>query len=267
MLFIRLPPLTIKENQTMNTTEKQTRRPRKAYLDARKRLLDMLHSPEFNSGDQIPAERELSELLGISRMTVRKIIAELVEEGVLERRGNQGTWLMKTAIERPLTPAPELGVSKIIELNGAVPSSQLIYFHTSQASARIARMLQIEDGDELVMIKRLRLADGQPFCVETSYLPRSRVPDLTAEMLESGGSLYRILAERYQVHGVFDEGTIRAAAMSEEEHQLLQAKPESPALIYRGVIYDGDRRPVEYLVSVNHPQRVAFRISGSVAGE
>ncbi|EMB4337303.1 GntR family transcriptional regulator [Citrobacter freundii] len=248
----------------MTIINSQPQRPRKAYLEARKRLLAMLRSPEFNSGDQIPAERELSEQLGISRMTVRKIITELVEEGVLERRGNRGTWLMKIDIERPLAPTPEMGVSKIIELNGAVPSSQLIYFYTSQASARIARILHISEGDELVMIKRLRLADGQPFCIETSYLPRARVADLTAEMLESTGSLYRILAERYGIQCVFDDGTIRATTMSEEEHQLLQAKPESPALIYRGVIYDGARQPVEYLVSVNHPQRVAFKISGSL---
>jgi GntR family transcriptional regulator len=77
------------------------------------------------------------------------------------------------------------------------------------------------------MIKRLRLADGHPFCIETSYLPQARVADLSADMLEKEGSLYRLLAERYAIHDVYDEGTIRAAAMSEEEHQLLQAKPES----------------------------------------
>ncbi|WP_313685448.1 GntR family transcriptional regulator [Pantoea sp.] len=246
----------------MNSPEKQTRRPRRSYLDARKRLLEILNSPDFNSGDQIPAERELSEMLGISRMTVRKLLAELIDEDVLERRGNQGTWLVDTAIERPLQPA--LGISKILELNGAVPSSQLIFFHISPASARIARLLQIAEGDDLVMIKRLRLADGHPFCIETSYLPRARVADLSAEMLEKEGSLYRLLAERYAIHDVYDEGTLRAAAMSEEDYLLLQAKPESPALVYRGVIYDSQRQPIEYLVSVNHPQRVAFRINGGL---
>ncbi|MCF1289649.1 GntR family transcriptional regulator [Enterobacter kobei] len=71
----------------MTSPVKQTRRPRRSYLDARKKLLGMLNSPDFNSGDQIPAERELSEVLGISRVTVRKIITELIDEGVLERRG------------------------------------------------------------------------------------------------------------------------------------------------------------------------------------
>ncbi|MDY3586219.1 GntR family transcriptional regulator [Enterobacter asburiae] len=52
----------------------------------------MLNSPDFNSGDQIPAERELSEVLGISRVTVRKIITELIDEEGCWKDGNQGTW-------------------------------------------------------------------------------------------------------------------------------------------------------------------------------
>ncbi|MDY3586218.1 UTRA domain-containing protein [Enterobacter asburiae] len=75
------------------------------------------------------------------------------------KTGIRGPGRADTAIECPLQPA--LGISKI-ELNGAAPSSQLIYFHISAASARIARLLHIEEGDPLVMIKRLRLADGQP---------------------------------------------------------------------------------------------------------
>ncbi|MDX5629399.1 MULTISPECIES: GntR family transcriptional regulator [unclassified Brenneria] len=243
------------------------RRPRKAYLQARQSLLALLATPEYNPGDQIPAERELAALLHISRMTLRKILDELIDQGLLERRGNQGTWLTAAAIERPLTQAIEQGISKIIEHNGAIPSSRLIYFQDAVASERIARLLQIESGAPLLMIKRLRLADGLPFCIETSYLPRRRVPDLSASMLEDKGSLYRLLAEHYHILAIADEGTIRVGVMNEEEQALLGAPPDSPALIYRGVISDRMSQPVEYLVSVNHPQRVTFRISHNVVGQ
>ncbi|KGT85968.1 GntR family transcriptional regulator, partial [Erwinia typographi] len=76
----------------MNELSENKRRPRKAYLSARQALLNLLNT-EFSEGDQIPAERDLSILLGISRMTLRKITDELVISGMLERRGNQGTWL------------------------------------------------------------------------------------------------------------------------------------------------------------------------------
>ncbi|ADW73518.1 GntR family transcriptional regulator [Rahnella aquatilis] len=244
----------------MTELSESKRRPRKAYLAARQVLLNLLNT-EFNEGDQIPAERDLSGLLGISRMTLRKITDELVSSGMLERRGNQGTWLTETTIQRPLTQTIEHGISKITELNGAVAGSRLIYFQEAQASPRIAALLKIQAGDPLVMIKRLRLADGEPFCLETSYLPRAIIPDLTAEMLEQSGSLYRLLAENYGVLGVSDEGTLRVTLMNEEEQTLLNAQPHSPALVYRGVITDRLNQPVEYLVSVNHPQRVTFRIS------
>lgn len=252
----------------MSDTTDSKRRPRKAYLDAKRALLAMLMTPEFNDGDQIPAERDLARHLAISRMTLRKIIDELIGAGVLERRGNQGTWLTHAAIERPLTQALEQGISKITELNGAAPGSRLIYFQDALASTRIAQLLQIAPGDALLMIKRLRLADDRPFCLETSYLPRALMPDLSAPMLEQSGSLYRLLADRYNIQAVSDEGTIRVGVMNEEEQALLEAPPDSPALVYRGVIADRFKQPIEYLVSVNHPQRVAFKIShGSRAGQ
>lgn len=243
------------------------KRPRKAYLAARRALLSLLETPEYNPGDQIPAERELSDMLGISRMTLRKIIDELITSGILERNGNRGTFLAGTAIERPLTQPVQQGISKIVELNGAVPSSKLIFFHQAAASSRIARLLDIKTGMPVLIIKRLRLANTQPFCLETSYLPQERVPGLCAEDMRQGTSLNQLLAERYGIIGASDEGTIRAGIMSEEEQQLLQAEPGAPALTYRGVIFDYLQRPNEYLVSVNHAQRVAFKITTNNPGK
>lgn len=79
---------------------------------------------------------------------------------------------------------------------------------------------------------------------------------------DKAGLLYRLLAERYQIQNIYDEGTLRTSTLTEEEHQWPQTRPESPALVYRGVIDDNPHQPIEYLVSVHHPQRAAFRING-----
>ncbi|KEA52251.1 GntR family transcriptional regulator [Mangrovibacter sp. MFB070] len=236
------------------------RRPRKAYIEAKKTLLSYLNTPEFTNGDQIPPERELVALLGVSRMTLRKILAELVEGGILERRGNQGTWLRQATIARPLTTPVEQGIGQITEMNGAKAGSQLLYFQHAPASTRIARWLQIQPGDPVVVIKRLRLADDEPFCLETSYLPGNRVPGMTGHMLEQQGSLYKLLAEFYHLHAASDNGSVQVGRMNEEEHTLLQVPPDSPSLVYRGTISDGLGIPLEYLVSVNHPERVVFNV-------
>lgn len=249
----------------MITQQKSQRRLRKSYLDAREKIHALLSGTEFNPGDQIPAERELTELIGVSRATLRKLITELIDQGILERRGNQGTWLKNIIFERPLIQPTIQGISQIATINGASAGSRLLYFQQIPASQGMARILHIPLSAPVIMLKRLRMADGVPFCIETSYLPAERVPGLTAEMLEQHGSLYRLLTGHYGVSIAADEGTIRAGKMNDEELSLLQAPPDSPALIYKGVISDSAGVPLEYLVSVNHPDKVAFRIHQPLA--
>lgn len=224
-------------------------------------LLDLLERPDFDPGTQLPAERPLAESLGISRMTLRKAIDLLIEEGRLERRPHAGTYVSGPTIERPLTQPITHGISKITELNGARPGSKLLYFEQSVASAQTARMLQIGEGSPLLVIRRQRLADGQPFCLETSHIPADRVPGLVAGDLVDGGSLYQLLAERYGIRVDADDGSIRLMSMTDEEAGLLGLEPGSPGLVYRGVIHDTEGRPVEYLVSINHPKRVSFKVT------
>jgi GntR family transcriptional regulator len=224
-------------------------------------LLDLLEQPDFDPGSQLPAERSLAESLGVSRMTLRKAIDLLVEEGRLERRPHSGTYVSWPTIERPLTQPISHGISKITELNGAQPGSKLLYFERSIASAQTARMLQIDEHSPLLIIRRQRLADGQPFCLETSHIPADRVPGLVAADLLEGGSLYQLMADRYDISLDADEGTIRMMSITDEEANLLGLDTGSQGLIYRGVIYDTTGHPVEYLVSINHPKRVSFKVT------
>lgn len=236
---------------------------KRVHARARQALLEMLERPEFGPGDQIPAERDLAAHLGISRMTLRKALLQLIAEGVLVRHGNRGTFVARPAVERPLNPQIEAGVGTIVEHGGAVPGSRLLYFQLTTAGARFGALLGLAPDATLVAIKRLRLADGVPFCIETSYLPAQLVPGLVAADLLDGASLYRLLAERYGIYSQSDEGSIAVAQMTQEESQLLGTGAGSPALVYKGVIFDRDGRPVEYLVSVNHPQRVVFKLSNA----
>jgi GntR family transcriptional regulator len=87
------------------------------------------------------------------------------------------------------------------------------------------------------------------------------VPGLIAGDLIEGASLYGLLTQRYGIHVHSDEGRVMVAPMTQEEAQLLGATSGAPAMIYKGVIFDRDNRPVEYLVSVNHAQRVIFKFS------
>ncbi len=225
-------------------------------------LLEMLERPEFGPNERIPAERDLAEHLGISRMTLRKAIQVLIERGILERRGNRGTFVTAPGVERPVSLSRK-GITQVVEQSGSRPGSKLLYFEQAQASGRVAKLLGIAEGDGLLTIRRLRTVDQKPFCIETSYIPLARAPDLLAQDLAAGASLYALLLERYGIEVESDEGTLSIANMNDQEARLLEVAAGTAALVYRGVIFDSQGKPLEYLVSINHPQRVVFKLENS----
>ncbi len=231
----------------------------RVYERAQQHIIEMIEGPGFSAGDRIPSERELSERFAISRMTMRKAIDRLVAKGLLQRRGTAGTFIPVPVIRRPITGHMfSHGISEIVRQCGGVPGNRLLFFEQHEALPRVAEKLRIAAGDPLIVIRRLRTVNDLPFCVETTHIPAERVPGLAADDLFGKQSLYTLLAERYGIEMGGGQGTISVSTATVQEAQLLGLRSDSPALIFRATANDKDRRPVEYLTSVNHPQRVVF---------
>ncbi len=231
----------------------------RVYERAQQFIIEMIEGPDFAAGDRIPSERELSERFAISRMTMRKAIDRLVTRGLLERRGTAGTFIPVPVIKRPITGHMfSHGISEIVRQCGGIPGNRLLFFEQHEAQPRVADRLHIRAGDPLIVIRRLRTVNDLPFCVETTHIPAALVPGLAAEDLFGKQSLYALLKERYDIEMGGGAGTISVSAATAQEAQLLGLRPDSPALIFRSTARDRQERPVEYLTSVNHPQRVVF---------
>lgn len=229
------------------------------YKQAQQAVLEMVEGPEYSAGDRIPSERDLSDRFRISRMTMRKAITNLVKAGVLERRGTSGTYVAVPRVQRPLDGNTSTSLSETVEHGGGKPGSKLLFFESAQASERVAERLRVEPGAPLIVIRRLRTASGVPFCVETSYLPAVRVPGLVAGDLLGNASLYGLLRERYGIKVGTAESVLSVSPTTAYEAELLGLPTDSPAMIHRAVVFDQQERPIEYVTSVNHPQRVVFK--------
>jgi GntR family transcriptional regulator len=229
------------------------------YLQVEATLKEMIEGLSYSPGDQIPSERELSEQLGVSRMTVRRAIENLIRRGLLERRSTSGTFVRQPQVYRRVGKDVAVGITQLLREEGAVAGSKLLCFETLLAPLKIAEKLKLRLGVPVVMIRRLRTANGKPFCVETSYLSAEIVPGLSAEdLMGESASLYRILAERYGIRLSQNYETLDLSYATHEEAQLLELKEGDPVLLLRSVVMDELDRPVEYLKSVNHPKRVVF---------
>lgn len=233
------------------------------YIQVQDHVLNLINGPDYAPGDRVPSERMLAETLGVNRMTVRKAMDKLVERQVLERNGTSGTRLPLPQVTRPIDVRSSLGITRIIRDTGAVPGNRLLHFGEAHATESVARRLNLPVGSELVMFRRLWTVNEMPFCVETSYLPAVRFPDLIAEDLVSGQSLYALLIEKYGVRIGSADREISVGTSTDLEARLLRIESGSHMLVLRLVAHDEAGKPIEYMKSVNHPLHVVFRTTAA----
>ncbi|MGW5050444.1 GntR family transcriptional regulator [Actinokineospora sp. NPDC004072] len=222
------------------------------YWGLKRHLLDLLGS--LPPGSPIPTERSLATEFDVSRTTVRQALAELTVEGRLLRVQGKGTFAAEPKV------AQRLQLSSYTEdmiAQGREPSSKLLDVSEIPAEAELARLLRIRAGAKVLRLHRLRLADGEPMAMETTHLPLGRFRGLR-RYVSSGGSLYQILRERFDVEMGHAEETIETALAGPHEAELLGADVGMPMLLLSRHSFDTEERPVEWVRSVYRGDRYKF---------
>jgi GntR family transcriptional regulator len=206
----------------------------------RERIMSLLE--DLNVGDPIPPERVLEEDCGVSRLTVRRAVDDLVRDGHLIRKQGSGTYVARPTItQSPTASSFSMGLRR----RGITPSTRVVGVERSDAGVRMSWRLQIAPSDTIVAIRRLRLADGDPIALATTTLPDALVPGLPAEELEEK-SLYQLLSDRYGLKVVAGAQTIEPTVLSQEESAVLDAPPYSPAFLFRTATRTSDGVPIEF---------------------
>ena len=247
-----------------NEDQAETSGPRKpVWITIHDYIVELINRPDYAPGDKVPSERALAEQLGANRMTVRKAIEKLVDRGILERHGTSGTRIPLPQVARPIDIGTSQGITRIIRAAGGTPGNRLLHFGEAKASETVAARLRLPPGTDVLMFRRLWTVNGRPFCIETSYLPAVRFPDLHAEDLMAGQSLYGLMQSRYGLSARVSEREISVGACTELEARLLDMEPADACLVLRVTAQDNAGQPVEYMKSVNNPHLVVFRTATS----
>ncbi len=210
---------------------------------------------ELPAGAGMPTERELSERFGVSRGTVRQALDRLEAEQRVHRHQGRGTFVAKPKMDHLLELTSH---SEHIRSRGMEPASRLIGVRRVPAEADIAGMLALAEGDEILQIERVRLADGEPVAVEVLYLDARRFDDVAALLGESQ-SLYQLLRARYGVELAWAEETIEAVVAPEREASLLGIASGGPVLLLCRQSFDPIGRPIEFVRSLYRADRFRFR--------
>jgi GntR family transcriptional regulator len=217
--------------------------------EARERVLDLIE--QLTVGEAIPSERQLSTDLGMSRLTVRAALDDLVREGLLVRRRGSGTFVSEPKIAQELTMT---SFTEDMRRRGMTPSSRTLELRIAPAGAHLGRLLHVSPSEPVVIITRLRLADRETMAIETLHVRGSLVPGLSSADLEKQ-SFYELLEDRYGVVIVGGQQSIEPTVTNEEESEALGVPLHSPAFLFERTTRTESGETVEYVRSIYRGDR------------
>lgn len=226
------------------------------YDQIQRNLRDLIINGRLQPGQMMPSEWDLSALYGVSRLTVRRALEELVRQNWLERKHGVGTFVRQPTMAS--ISDSKLSFTEQMRAIGRKPSSQLIERRTIPATAKIARALRMQEGESIFEITRVRLADDVPILLETSCLSVQRFPSLEDRTWTDQDSLYRILSEEYSVNITGIDHTLKPVLLTETEASYLQARSGIPALLSEIVAFTRAGTPVEYSWSFSNGDKSEF---------
>jgi GntR family transcriptional regulator len=220
------------------------------YLQLARSLREHISSGGIDPGSALPSERDLSEMAGLSRVTVRKGIEQLIDEGVLVRKQGSGTFVARR-IEAP--GAKLSSFSDDTRSRGEDPGVVWIYRSYAQPTEEEATALDVSPTAKVARLGRVRLAGGEPLAIEHAVIPATFMPDLDS----LGDSLYQAL----EAHGYRPtSGTqrVRASLATPTEAGILCVKQNSEVLRIERLTRIPDGRVVEFTRSVYRGDRYEF---------
>ncbi|WP_020410803.1 GntR family transcriptional regulator [Hahella ganghwensis] len=225
-------------SQIFGTPDDLSRHTAPLYLQLQRKIREAVEKDVLRPGDVVPAEREIASVMGVSRVTVRRAIDDLVEEGILTQRQGAGTFVADR-VEQPLNYLKSF--SEIMRERSKKPGSRWLDRSVGMPHEDELRALQLTPEDEVVRFYRLRLADDKPMALETATIPR-RFLDNPFEVTHS---LYDALTVN-GIRPVKALQRLRAISIDEKRAQLLEIPVDSAVLYIERLGLLDDGVPVEF---------------------
>lgn len=226
------------------------------HVRLREVLLDRIRTGEWTPATPLPGEIALADHYGVSKGTLRRVLGELVDQGLLERRRGDGTYVRRARLDHSLHRFFRHGSA-----DDTLPGSRILQWETAPADAEVAEHLELVPGDEVLTLRRLRTRDGSPVLVEDIWLPLPRFAPLVEAGPDALGPLlypaYEKLAGQV-VGGASEDLTVRAC--DQADATLLECGAGEPVVVIERLARAHDGSPLELRVSRGRADTFRYRI-------
>ena len=219
-------------------------------------LVDLIERGELAAGEQLPPERYLAELFGVSLAPVRQAILDTVSKGLLVRRRGQGTFVRGPGLEEKISILPSLTES--LRGQQVEVATRVLRQERVPTPPEIAGALEMRSGDS-TFLERLAIVSKEPVALLQTYLSARAFPGLV-DVSFADQSLYELLRERYRTTVTWAESVIDVARCSSAEAEKLDVPVGEPLLRVEGTAFAESRKPVEYFRVLYRSDRVRFHI-------
>jgi len=222
--------------------------------DIRNRILN----GEYNPNEQLPLEKEMCEYYGVSRITIKKAVDELVIQGLVIKRRGSGTFVKALDEEG----VQELSLAKQFEgfseaHKDRKVTSKIIKFEVIHPTEEIATKLKITTDDFVYYVIRTRYADDSPYVIEYTYMPIGLIPGIKNDILTS--SVYGYIEKNLKLKIKSAHRIIRAILPNELEQEYLEIENNFPILEVEQVGFLDNGQPFEFSTAHHRSDRIEFR--------
>ena len=204
------------------------------YKQLEEQLRQAIESGELPAGSRLPTENELSQRYQVSRVTVRKALEELSKSGGLVRKPGKGTFIAEQKIQRGLSGV--LDYSDMCRMTGYTPGARMIKIALETPTEEEAAQLQLGPGEQMLVVQRVRLADGAPTVLETNRF--SEEFDFLFNEDLNDASLYQIIRAHKGITFTQSKKLLEIVFASAREARFLGIPKRYPLLSIRSVIQD-----------------------------
>lgn len=227
------------------------------HYQLKQHLLEKIESGEWKPNDLIPSEQELQDTFGLSRITVRQALSDLVYEGLLIRERGRGTFVAPPKMTH--SPEERRSLTEFMMEKGIKPGWQVIEKGFIEANKEVASKLNVPHKTRVYRIRRLRLAADEAIGHHTAYLPESISGQINEAGLLDGGSL-NYISHIPQITASHATRSIEAVAASDLDVKLLHMTLGSPVLMIQRVVLSASGEPLEFLQARYRGDRFKYQI-------
>lgn len=222
------------------------------YYQIQQALLEQIRTGALKVGQPVPSEQEIAQRVGVSRMTARQALKSLCQLGVAYSQRGKGTFVARAKLEKDFRQV--LSFSEEMRERGSRPRSRVLAFKLITPAAEIAEALRLAANDQVFHLKRVRLADSVPLCIESTHIPARLCPELKSKF-DPHDSLYEALFSLYAIQFDAADEVAEAAVASAEEAKLLRIRKGAPVFHFTRTAYLPGGEPAEFVSSTYRGDR------------